>query len=529
MVREVLTVAEALHRRAEDDGGADFLRIGGGWCSAADIEGRSQQIAGGLAALGVGSGDRVAVLLPNCPQMVDVFFACAHLGAVLVPLNAWLRGQFLSYQLGDCGAEVLVADGPGLESAIPLLGESSVRQLVAVCDDPPTTAVPMVSWAELLSAAEPTQRDVSPADAMSIVYTSGTTGMPKGCVLSHGYYTSTSNVIRACGWLEPADRLLTAWPLFHSSGQAVALMSAVMIGASVVFETEFSASTFLQSAVENKATVLAGVGFMGAALLAQPPRPVDRTHSCRLAWWIPMSPDQQNAFAERFDIPVVSEAFGQTEAFPISMARLGSAERVPGTLGPVSQHFDVRLVDDDDNEVPAGEAGEITLRPRYPHVMFSGYWRQPEATVSAWRSLWHHTGDLARLEEGLLRFVDRKKDAVRRRGENVSSLELEAAIRRHPAVADVAVCAVKSDMGEDDVRAVLVCAPDHVLDPPEFFEFLKRSLPYFAMPRFVDVVDALPVNSLGRVMKHVLRAQPPGPDTWDFEAMGLVVAKHERR
>ena len=162
--------------------------------------------------------------------------------------------------------------------------------------------------------------------------------------------------------------------------------------------------------------------------------------------------------------------------------------------------------------------------------MFSGYWRQPEATLTAWQNLWHHTGDLARTDEhGVLRFVDRKKDAVRRRGENVSSLELEAAIRQHPAVADVAVCAIASATGEDDIRAVVVCAPDQTLDPAELFGFFKRSIPYYAIPRYVEVVEALPVNSLGRVMKHVLRAAAPGPDSWDFEDMGLVVPKGERR
>jgi carnitine-CoA ligase len=530
MAPQSFTVADELHRRSKDDGGIDFLHIGSRWRSAADIEQKSREVAGGLAALGVSKGDRVAVLLPNCSEMIDVFFACSQLGAVLVPLNAWLKGTFLSYQLADCGAGVLVADRLGLESAIPLLAESSIRQLVAVGDDPPATSVPTLAWTELANTGEPTSRPVSPGDPMAIVYTSGTTGVPKGCVLSNGYYTSSPKVIGDCGWLQPGDRLLTAWPLFHSSGQQVALMSALAIGASVVFEAEFSASTFMESAVANDATVLAGVGFMAAALLAQPPRPVDRVHSCRLSWWIPMAADQQKAFEQRFGIPVIAEAFGQTEAFPISMVNAVSPDRKPGTLGTVSDHFEVRLVDDDDNEVPVGTPGEIALRPRHPHVMFSGYWRQPEATLTAWRNLWHHTGDLARTDEhGVLRFVDRKKDAVRRRGENVSSLELEAAIRQHPAVADVAVCAIASATGEDDIRAVVVCAPDQTLDPAELFGFFKRSIPYYAIPRYVEVVEALPVNSFGRVMKHVLRAAAPGPDSWDFEDMGLVVPKGERR
>jgi crotonobetaine/carnitine-CoA ligase len=524
---DVTTVGQALTLRGQADD-EPFVKIDGRWSTARELDMRARSIAAGLSALGIDRGDRVAVILPNCAEMIEVFFACAHLGAVLVPLNAWLKGAFLAHQLIDSSAGTLVADRTGLESALPILEGSSISHVIAVGDDAPTLPLPSTAWSDL----DKPGGDVSVvdrADAMAIIYTSGTTGLPKGCVLSHGYYTSTSRVLEERGWLRSDDRLLTAWPLFHTSGQAIALMSALMIGASVSFETAFSASTFMRTAADDDATVIAGVGFMGAAILAQPPSTDDRAHRCRLAWWVPMTPEQQVAFEERFTITVMSEAFGQTECFPVSMAHADST-RVRGTLGPPTANFELRLLDQDGQEVPDGQTGEICVRPRHPQVMYSGYWGRPEATVEAWRDLWHHTGDLAsRDADGSLRFVDRKKDAMRRRGENVSSLELEAAIRRHPAVTDVAVCAVPAQLGEDDIRAVIVRNPDVEVTPEALFAFFQEALPYFAIPRFVEFVAALPVNALGRVMKHAIRDAPPAADAWDFEALGLSVPRAQRR
>jgi crotonobetaine/carnitine-CoA ligase len=353
-------------------------------------------------------------------------------------------------------------------------------------------------------------------------------------MLSHGYYVAGPRALLECGWVERGDRIFTTWPLFHSSGQVVALMTALVADGSVVFEPQFSATTFLARAAEEQATVLAGVGFMGLALLTQPPSPADRGHGVRRSFWIPMAPAQQVAFEERFGIPVLAEAFGQTECFPISMAPAeGHGDGTPRarhTLGPPTAHYEIKLFGDDDTEVPPGVAGEICVRPKTPGVMFSGYWNKPEETVAAWRNLWHHTGDMARLDDaGRLVFVDRKKDALRRRGENVSSLELEAAILAHPGVAAVAVCAVPSALGEDDIKACIVPAPGASLEPGELFEFFKATLPYFAVPRYVQVRDALPVNALGRVMKHVMRNEGVPEGTWDFEALGLTVARTERR
>jgi crotonobetaine/carnitine-CoA ligase len=242
-----------------------------------------------------------------------------------------------------------------------------------------------------------------------------------------------------------------------------------------------------------------------------------------------MTAEKQVEFERRFGTRVTSETYGQTEALIPAMSSL-SDERRPGTAGRLTPYFDLRLVDDDEREVALGEAGEIVVRPSGAHGMFSGYWRKPEATVHAWRNLWHHTGDYGRLDaDGYLTFVDRKKDSLRRRGENIASLELERAILAHPDIAAVAVHAVPSELSEDDIKACLVPAGSAELAPQGLFEFFKRTLPYYAIPRYVEILDELPTNVMGRVQKFKLAEHGITADTWDLDALGLVVERRERR
>jgi len=366
-------------------------------------------------------------------------------------------------------------------------------------------------------------------DICAILYTGGTTGMPKGCLIPHSYISAISKTMTEAGLAKPGDTVLTVFPFFHM-GAIYTMCLPLWVGAAVVWEAEFHASTMIARARETGTTVIYGMGAVAMALLAQPTSDKDREHLIRLGFLMPLTPEVQATFAERFGIHVLSELYGQTECVPVSHSHV-EGDRRRDTAGRVQPNVEMRIVDGDDLEVPTGEVGEIVVRPRKPGVMFAGYWNQPQATLESWRNLWHHTGDFGRLDgDGYLHFVDRKKDALRRRGEFVSSFELEQAILTHPDVAAVAVHAVPSEMTEDDIKACIAPAPGREIAPQALFEFFRDKLPYFAIPRYVELFDELPATAATRrVQKAELRQRGISGNTWDFEALGLVVPRDERR
>src|SRR5581483_7856163 len=531
------SVFEVLAQRAADQPGKRLASCGGEHRTYGEMPGVAERRAAALAALGVAAGDRVALVTANRIEMVELFFACARLGAVQVPVNTFLKGEFLRYQLDDCGAETVVVDGPGLRAVAPLLDRlGSVRRIVALAEagggagaGPPP--VPVVPYADL--AGRPgdgaTLAVPGAGDVASIIYTSGTTGLPKGCLISQGYFVHIGDAWRSVCDLAPDDVVFTAFPLFHLSGQALALMACLTGGLTLVIEPAFSASSFMPRARDVGATVTMGVGAMALAVLATPPSPADRDHRIRYSMWIPLPPALQLQMEERFGAPVNAEGYGQTECAPVTFSRLAGRRRRE-TAGLPAPWLDVRIVDDDDVEVPRGEIGEIVVRPLEPDSMFSGYWGRPEETLETFRNLWHHTGDYGRMDdEGFVSFVDRKNDALRRRGENVSSMELEQAIATHPKVAEVAVHAVPSAATEDDIKACLVLAQGQETTAEELFGWFEARLPYFAVPRYVELLPALPKNAIGRVLKHELRAAGVTAATWDLEALGLTVDRGARR
>jgi crotonobetaine/carnitine-CoA ligase len=505
-----------------------FLNCGSGWMSFAEVEQRADALAGALAARGVAKGDRVGVILPNCAEFAVSIFACAKLGAIQVPLNVYLKGEFLGHQLRDSGALAVIADEVGLAET-ERLEVPDLRLRIGVRAGPrPPRGVEDFAALERAGERAPSVA-ISPDDVMSIMYTSGTTGAPKGCMLSHAYYLYLPWGWYENDWYRTDDVLISPLPMFHVAGQGITLMGALLGGLPLTLLPGFSASSFIGQAGAAGATMANGVGPMGTAILATAPGPSDRAHQLRACVWPPMPPQARERFAERFGIPAIAEGYGQTECNPIAQSPLDRQGMTPGCLGLPSPHLDVEIHDGGGRRVAAGEVGEIVIRPREPGVMFSGYWRRPEATVEVSRNLWHHTGDSGRQDErGYFVFVDRTKDAMRRRGENVSSIELERAIGHHPRVAAVATHAVPSPLGEDDIKAWLVLTPGPAIDPGELHGYLAENLPYFAVPRYVEITGELPVNALGRVQKFVLRDRP-NDQAWDFEALGLGIDRSRRR
>jgi crotonobetaine/carnitine-CoA ligase len=523
-------IGELLRERARMHPEKGYLGCAETLLTFAEIDGRSDRVAAGLAERGVAPGDRVAVISSNRLEMLELFFACAKAGAAMVPLNVFLKGDFLRYQLEDSQAQTLVVDGPGFESAEDLLHLLPDLTRIVTLDTPADTAGQVVRYESLRMSAGPVpEPDLDPASLMSILYTSGTTGMPKGCMLPHGWYMNGARVSSEMVEYRTDDILFTALPLFHAWAQGI-VMGALVHHLTAWVDPIFSVTRLLDRFLETDASVFTGVGAMGMAMMGAPRSENDRKHRLRCALMIPFTPEQQEAFLDRFGATVLSQLYGQTECGAITYARL-SERRNLASIGRPAPYLDVRLHDDDDREVTVGEIGEIVVRPKVPNAMYLGYWRKPDATVDAWRNLWHHTGDYGRADtEGFITFVDRKKDALRRRGENVSSQELERAIAGHPKLAEAAVHAIPSPMTEDDIKVCVVLASaDEPVTPDELFDFFKQVLPYFAIPRYVEILPELPKNATLRVMKHLLRARGVTDRTWDLAAMGFEVSREDRR
>ena len=357
------SVPDVLAERAHTTPDVVLVECEGVRRTFAQMEIRSERLAAGLASLGVTKGDRVATILPNTIAHVDLIFACARLGAVHVPVNVFLKGEFLSYQLRDAAATVVIGDTEGLAAIEAVRSELPDLVHVLSASDLPVG-----------DAASAPDVEVEPADTVAIMYTSGTTGMPKGCMIPHGYHTRSpieSNTLLEYG---PGDVLYSALPLFHGWARGM-LFGALVHGVTAVLDADFSPATALKRFAETNATVFSGVGAMGMALLAQPPSDADRAHNLRVAFMIPFAPADEATFSERFGVRVQSNMYGQTETGAITFTPLAEAGK-PGTIGRPSPQYDVRVVDDVDNDVPTGWVGEVIVRSKTPDVMYTGLLEQ---------------------------------------------------------------------------------------------------------------------------------------------------------
>jgi crotonobetaine/carnitine-CoA ligase len=532
MSRPQTTVLAALASRLEANPDGPYLDFEGFTYTAAEMDRAANRVAHALAGIGVRHGDRVATLLENGPEQVISFFAALKLGAIQVPINTAYKGDFLRHQLADSGARVFIVQGDFASRGAEVISSAATPDLehaiVVGAPDAVIDAVPTTSWADLgdddssIDASE-----VRPSDLACFIYTAGTTGPSKGCMLPQNYIVSLADQIARAWQRRPDDIVLTPLPLFHFNAIAVCVVGSLVTGGSAAIERRFSVSNFWPEVKRTGATMVSMLGSLAILIANADDHPDQMGHQLRLCAAAPMPPDTDRAWQERFGCKTFSGGYGLTEASLVTMLDAGEPNK-SGAMGKPNEHeFEVRIVDDDDNEVAVGEVGEIVCRPNGPSLMFAGYWNRPDATVEATRNLWFHTGDLGRIDEdGYAYFVDRKKDALRRRGENISSFEMEKVLYGHEAVRDVAVHAVASPMGEDDVKVTVVLQEGAQLSEEELCRWVAARVPYFAIPRYVEFRDDLPRNPVGRVLKYELRADGVTPATWDAEAAGV---RFERR
>ena len=480
-------------------------------------------IAVGLQRTGVQQGEHVLCWQPNTPEMLLTYYALNYLGAVYVPINTAYRGGVLEHVIENSDAKLAVVH----TDLVPRLQEVALAKLerlvVTGTGQVPPAPLPAVHFSTLTgneADLQPLARPIEPWDTQSIIYTSGTTGPSKG-VLSSYLHMYTNPGPEAWHFIDGADRFLVNMPMFHIGGMGLSF-AMLARGGSIVLPERFSTDTFWPLVRETETTAVFLLGVMATFLLKAPAGPQDRTHKVRKCFIVPLS-DGAEEFHQRFGLDVYT-IFNMTE---ISSPIVSEPNpQVRGTCGKVRAGVDVRLVDDNDCEVAIGQVGEMIVRTDRPWAMNSGYYKNAEATARAWRNGWFHTGDAFRMDEqGNFFFVDRIKDAIRRRGENISSFEVEAEIVRFPAVREAAAVAVPSELGEDEVMAIVAPAPGHAIDPAELLEFLRGRLAYFMIPRYVRVLPELPKTPSAKVLKADLRRQGITADTWDRERAGIVIRR----
>lgn len=548
--REECVTGELLRRWAVERPSRRFVEFadGTGWTFAETLA-RVDRAAGGLAALGVRHGDVVLAWLPNGAEAVVTWLAANWLGAAYMPLNTAYRGSLLQHAIALSGARVAVvhailaprlaevatgqlrhvvvvesdsapgARGPAAAAERAASGGQAIPGATRTSVSSSDVATPLVphSWRDLANspACEPAR--VDPWDTIYVILTSGTTGPSKAvlCTYVQAWCSSTFGM----DYFGPDDRLLANLPLFHVSG-AGAVLDRLTKGGTCVLVDGFSPSAFWDTVRRHGVTGGCLVGAMTQFLLRQPPSSRDRDHPLRHVVTVPWNQDSR-ALAERHAL-AMHTAFNMSETSVPIVSPSNPVEL--GTCGRPRAGIEARVVDANDIEVARGQVGELILRASRPWELSPGYLGNPAATAAAWRNGWFHTGDAVRRDEaGNFFFVDRLKDSIRRRGENVSSFEVEAEALAHPSVLEAAVVAVPSADGEDDVLLVVTAIPGRTVEPRELFAFLVPRMAAFMLPRYVRVVDAMPKTPTAKIEKHRLRAAGPTPEAWDREAHGIGV------
>ncbi len=487
----------ALLRARAHLGSKPLFRCGAEGFTYAQAPGLAARAAGRLTAAGITRGDRVAIMGGNSLAFLEMVLGCAWSGVIAVPVNAGLRGPQLQHVLTQSGARLLAIDPallPVLDSidhAIPIIWPLDALP-------PPGAALP--------------EADLRPGDTVAILYTSGTTGPAKGVCCPQAqmiwWGIHTGRLLE----IGPDDVLGSALPLFHTNALNT-FYQALVYGASMVLQPRFSASGFWAAMAESGATATYVLGAMVPILLAQPPSQAERAHRLRVALAPGVPAHLHAALTARTGLAVV-DGYGSTETNFVIGTTAGRTR--PNSIGPVVDGFEAQVVDEDDNPLPPGTPGELVLRAREPFAFATGYWNMPEKTVEAWRNLRFHSGDRVVQEaDGWFRFIDRLKESIRRRGENISSWEVEQVLLSHPAVATAAVFPVPSPLAEDEVMAAVILRTPTT--PAELIAHCLPLLAKFAVPRYVDLVESLPMTGNGKVQKFALTARGVTATTWDRE------------
>lgn len=521
------TLLEALVWQAQEQPNEVFLQVVDGDTLTFDqLLCDVEHTAHYLQELDVKRGDHVALFLPNGINFVLAWFGLTRLGAVPVPLNTELKGRFLQYQLNDCAAQLAIVDETLLELVDEIAPSVPHLKSIVVSGGVGLRSVPSLAgrvhrfedWQHALRWKGPLP---APQDTATLMYTSGTTGPSKGVVMPHAHcflygLGSVDNLE-----VTAKDRYYITLPLFHANGLFMQLGGALIAGAKVILRRNFSASSWLSDVRQYGVTISNTLGVTSPFIFAQPPSDNDCDHHLRLIMAAPNPEVLAEVWRERFGVAQVLSGFGMTEC-NIPIWGRPDQDMPSNSAGLIyDRYFEVKIFNpNSDLELPPGEVGEIVVRPRVPYGFMAEYFGKPDKTISAWRNLWFHTGDAGQIDErGIVYFLDRIKDCIRRRGHNISSFEVEQAFLMLSGVVEVAAFAVPASFigGEDEVMVALVLQAQSKLTPDDIARHGDKELPRFALPRFIEIVEKLPKTSTGKIQKDKLRERGIQFSLWDRE------------
>ena len=522
---------KVLKEQSEKNGAKDFLQYSyNNPLTYSEVNTLANQIANSLNKLGVEKGEKVSVYMPNSLELCLSWFGILKNGSVMVPINTAYVMDFLQYIIESSDSKIIIIAEEymdrlkNIEDRIPLIENIIVwpREEKGSLDlmDYKGKAK-TYSWKEFVESGDKNEPDVeiTHLDHARLMYTSGTTGRSKGVVRPCAAdYSSAMNYSLIMD-ITPDDVVFTCLPLFHSNAMVMGVYPAMIQGAKVVVEEKYSASNFWKWMKDFKITKFNLVGVMSYFMWNAPVVPEEKEHEVKLVLGSPAPHDIIEDFMERFGIKFM-EGYGLTEVGQCTFMRPGEPFRI-GSCGKESPGYEIKIVNPDtDEELPPDTPGELVLRPRIPNICLHYYHKMPEKTVSDFRNFWFHTGDLCRKDDdGYIFFMDRVKDYIRRRGENISSFEVENMVSSHPKINEAAAIAVKVDeegrYSEDEVMIVIVKEEGKNLDPKEIIEFLKPIMPKFMIPRFIKFRKSLPKTPTNRVQKAKLREEGVTADTWD--------------
>ena len=523
-------LSKVLARAVKNHPNKTWLKTHSTDLSFSDVDKLSDRLANALNEHNIGKGDTVLAMMTDCTDFVVSWCALSKLGALEVPVNTAYNGQMLSHVVNDSRAETIICHGVFLPRLVEVSAELKYLKKVILLDlEQQITITPeisntfaIVNFYDLYKAIdESLDVQVSGEDLMSIVYTSGTTGPSKGVMTTQRHaYRYACTIIEALE-LQTEDVVYTCgMPLFHVAGKWGACYATLIMGATLAIPEKFSLSNFWTDVKDFSATTSLLPGVVASLLYKQAPSSDDATSSLKKGCMVPLIPEFED-FKQRFGMKI-SMAYGSTECGAPTVHSMNIPVTDRRSVGQLkSDLYEVAIVDSQDKELPIGEIGEIFVRSKEPWIMMLGYWHRPEATTNAWRNLWFHSGDAGfRDDEDNFYFVDRINDCIRRRGENVSSSEVEGIISQSPSILECAVYPVPSELTEDEIMVAIVLKPDATLTALELMQYLEGKMPYFMVPRYVDFVDGLPKTETGKIKKKVLSTQGVSESSWDSAACG---------